>query len=285
MRLTGAVNLSSLLSAFRWKVALTWLLVLLENLLLALIPLFIGFSIDGLLAGNFDQLLILAAVLMALTVVAVGRRFYDTRAYGAMRMALGASVDGKQRQLPVSLRTARLDMARELVDFLERDVPEAMTAVIQVLVTLVVLASFDMRLAQSALFLIGAMLLLYGVFHNRFLLLNGALNNQLEQQVSALKNGRGRLWQHLKQLRCCEVKLSDTEALLYGGIFLLITAFVILNLWLCSLLPDLTAGSIFSIVSYSWEFAEAAILLPMTLQAMSRLSEISHRLNNVQAQV
>ncbi len=39
---------------------------------------------------------------------------------------------------------------------------------------------------------------------------------------------------------------------------------------------------IFSIVAYSWEFVEAAIMLPMTMQSLTRLNEITARINNVE---
>ena len=42
----GALDLKSLLRRFRGRVAATWLFVLVENTLIALIPLFIGRAID-----------------------------------------------------------------------------------------------------------------------------------------------------------------------------------------------------------------------------------------------
>jgi len=74
------LNLSSLLSAFRWRILTTWLLVALENVLIALVPLTIGIAIDGLLAKDTEQLLPLAGLLFTLIAVAVSRRLYDTRA-------------------------------------------------------------------------------------------------------------------------------------------------------------------------------------------------------------
>ena len=42
---------------------------------------------------------------------------------------------------------------------------------------------------------------------------------------------------------------------------------------------EITAGRIFSIVTYSWEFVESALVLPLTLQSWSRLAEIINRTN------
>lgn len=280
-RLQGEFGLRQLLRHFPRQIGITWLLVVVENALLALIPLLIGFAIDGLLDSDSSDLINLAWVLVTLTFVSVFRRIYDTRAYGSIRVRLGAEVDKRHHKEQVSVRSARLDMARELVDFLEEDVPELFTAVIQLVVAIIVLAIFDSQLAMSAGILLFSMIALYGCFHSLFFRLNNALNSQVERQVSILSGkSSGGLFNHLRALRQHEIRLSDSDAILYGLIFLMICAFIIFNLWLCAAIDGVTPGKLFSIISYSWEYAEAAIALPMALQKLSRLGEISQRLNS-----
>lgn len=62
--------------------------VMVENLLIAMVPLLIGLSIDGFLAGRQDDL---AVVLVLLGAIAVGKRLYDTRVYGMIRVRLGGN--------------------------------------------------------------------------------------------------------------------------------------------------------------------------------------------------
>lgn len=117
--------------------------------------------------------------------------------------------------------------------------------------------------------------------HNQFFRLNGGLNNQLECQIKVLNRGNAQSARtHLKRLRFWEVKLSDTEAILYGAIYVLIAIFMAYNLWVSTSISDIKPGKLFSIVSYSWEYVEAAIMLPITLQSWTRLKEIQTRLNN-----
>ena len=117
--------------------------------------------------------------------------------------------------------------------------------------------------------------------HAKFWEWNSALNHQMEQQVSILEQRRDRpTLVHLKRLRKFEVKLSDTEAILYGTVFILLIGLILFNLWFATQYLEATPGAIFSIVSYTWEFAEAALALPVTLQSWSRLSEITSRLKS-----
>jgi len=275
------LNVQSVYRSYPSRLGATWGLVLLENILLALIPLFMGFSIDSLLEGNSRDLVILGGVMVLLTLVMVGRRIYDTRIYGTIRVDLGLALNQRQAHQPVSVCNARLDMGRELVDFLEQEVPALLTGVIQIVVSLLVLASFGWSLALSAVGLCLFMLMLYRNCHHYFLTFNRALNNQAERQVALLATRRPvSLRRHLQLLRGWEVKISDTEAILYGGIFVGITGFILINLWLATHNGGSSTGQIFTIVSYSWEYVEAALVLPVTLQRWSRLEEVTHRINS-----
>ena len=128
-----------------------------------------------------------------------------------------------------------------------------LTGVVQLLVSIAVLFGFDRRLGLAALGALGAIVLTYALFHRRFYRLNGELNAQSELQVSILEQRRlESLVAHLRKLRRSEVRLSDTEAVLYGGIFAAMFAFVLGNVWISATIPMITAGAIFAILSYSW---------------------------------
>jgi len=279
-RISGKITLPKIVWTFRSRISVTWFLVLIENLLMAVTPLLMGFSIDGLLAGRVQELMWLALVLLLWTLVAVVRRLYDTRVYGSVRIELGTSVTDKHAKLNVSARNARLDMSRELIDFLEEEVPELITAIIQITITLIILSSFDLYLGLSCLLVTIGMLLIYAFFHKSFYRLNAAFNEQSEKQVDILHQGRRlSIFRHLRSLRLSEVRISDTEATVYGAIFLIQIVFMIFILYWSAQLAGITAGRIFSIATYAWEYLDIALLLPMTLQSWSRLSEITERIN------
>ena len=247
---------------------------------MALIPLFIGFAIDGLLDNDTTALLRLAAVIAGLIAVSVVRRIYDTRVYGTIRIALGSELIGRSDRIPVSGQNARLGMSRELVDFLEEEVPALMNSTVQLIVSLIVLFSFHPMLSYAALGSAVVMIAIYGTFHSRFFRLNADLNHQSEMQVGILESkSPERLLSHLKKLRRVEVRLSDTEAYVYGVIFVVLMGFILFNLWFATTNIETTVGTIFSIISYSWEFVDSALVLPATLQGWSRLSEIMERIN------
>lgn len=281
LRPLSSFALRPLFAMFWRRIGMTWLILTAETTLFALIPLMIGRAIDGLLASDPTQLIELAILMFALLFVAVGRRIYDTRAYGSIRVALGTRLNRRYPHLPVSARTARQDMARELVDFLEMQAPELLTALVQITTALILLWLFHPWLAGSAIIAAVVMVGIYGIAHKRFYRLNSSLNQQKERQVQILTAGGGLAFaRHLRALRRHEVRLSDTEAVVYGFIYAGLMAFLLFNLWFAAQLTDPSAGDIFSIVTYSMTFLEASIALPVALQAMTRLAEISARINS-----
>lgn len=274
------LTIATLLRTFLRPISLTWALVLIETTLTALIPLLIGFAIDGLLDGNSTALLHLTLVLAVLIFVSVLRRLYDTRIFGTIRVELCTALAERSERGSISTLNARLGMARELADFLEQQVPAVMSAAVQFIIALIVLFTFHPTLAYAALGAAVAILALYSVFHGRFFRLNAQFNQQTEKQVRILETrSRDGLLSHLTSLRGVEVRLSDTEAYMYGAIFTILLGFVVFNLWFASLHVKITVGKIFSIISYSWEFVEAALVLPITLQGWTRLSEIMKRID------
>ena len=277
------LSIRTLFRVFRFRIVVTWALTILETAMLALFPLLIGRSIDGLLDGDYTTFYQFIGAMAVLTVVATGRRVYDTRAYGSMRVALGGAQADRAGDEAVSVTNARLLMGRELVDFLEKEAPMSITGVIQIFVALVVLFSFHGYLALAAGAAAAAMLGIYGLSARRFFTLNSDLNEQSEAQVSALESrDLSRITAHLVGLRRHEVRLSDTESVVYALIFTALLTMLGFNLWFAATQTNATPGEIFSIVTYSYEFIQMSVILPMALQSLTRLAEITERINKAQ---
>jgi len=277
---SSRLSIGYLIRIFWRRVSVTWSLTLMETVTLAVLPLLIGRAIDGLLAGDWAPFHWLVGTMSVLLVLAVGRRIYDTRAYGAIRIAFGAAVVERAKEKPVSAINARLDMGREIVEFLETEAPVVLTAVVQLAVSIAVLYSFHGTLAAAAGGAAVIAILIYGASSRRFFSLNRALNQQVEKQVTVLKGGvAAALRHHLSALRRHEVRLSDTEAVVYGLIFAVLLAMLSFNLWFAATQVGTSPGQIFSIVAYSFEFIESAVILPAALQSLTRISEITQRIN------
>ena len=135
-------------------------------------------------------------------------------------------------------------------------------------------------ISASAIIALASIILIYALFRKRFFRLNRALNQQKERQVQILSAEGGLSFaRHLRAIRRHEVSISDTEAVVYGLIYLGLLGFILFNLWFATTLITPSAGDVFSIITYSTSLLEASIALPMALQTATRLAEISERIN------
>ncbi|MEM8590971.1 MAG: ABC transporter six-transmembrane domain-containing protein [Pseudomonadota bacterium] len=274
------LTLRTLLRSFPGRIALTWVMTLGETALLTLVPLFIGFAIDGLLAGGMRELWNFTGLFGTLIAVSVLRRVYDTRVYGLIRVEMGKAQVARGASLPISTLNAQLGMGRELVEFLEETLPMVMTGAVQLITAIVILFTYAPALAGAAGLAALVVLIIYSLFHRAFFRLNAALNAQTERQVGILELRSTRpALAHFMRLRRAEVRISDTEAALYGLVFVVLLAAILFNLWYATTVIAVSTGAIFAIVSYSWDFVDGTLTLPMTLQNWTRLSEIMARLN------
>ncbi|MEM9168608.1 MAG: ABC transporter six-transmembrane domain-containing protein [Pseudomonadota bacterium] len=274
------LSLGSLIGAYRMQVGVTWALTLLETVLLAGLPLQIGCAIDGLLSRDFTPFYLMIGLMAAALALAVARRVYDARAFASMRVDIGDALVRRTKASPVSTVNARLDMTGEIVDFLEHEAPAVMASCVQALVAVAVLWSFDAVLTLAAGGATLAVLLIYAVASGRFFNLNRTLNKQVERQVATLHGGHARtIRAHLTAIRDHRVAISDAEALTYGLILAVLMSMLIFNLQHATLQLDASPGRVFSIVTYSYEFLEAAVVLPAALQSLTRIAEITQRIN------
>ncbi|MEO1647648.1 MAG: ABC transporter six-transmembrane domain-containing protein [Pseudomonadota bacterium] len=276
------LSLGSLLRVYWRQVSITWTLTLLETLMMASLPLLIGGAIDGLINDSWRPFFGLAGIMATLLVTGVARRVYDTRAYGAMRVDLGANVVGNARGQSLSATNARLTMSGELIEFLEAEAPMVLTAAVHAIFSIAVLLAFHGVLAAAVGGATILALVIYALFRGRFFHLNAALHSQSEKQVAILESSKSAdLLDHLALLRRQRVRLSDLEALVYGLIFAVLLSTLGFNLWFATTQTNASSGDLFAIVVYSYEFIDSAVMFPMAMQSITRIREITDRINSV----
>ena len=273
-------TISSIVNRFKRNILLTWMLVICEFLIMILTPFLIGKSIDDLLIGKYESFYILGGSLFLLILLSVLRRVFDTRAYGNVFVWLAQEVIKRHSNENVSKQNARLEMSKGLIDFLEETLPEVISSFLQVIISACFLYYYSPNLGLGALLILVLIVAIYLLFHKRFYQLYELKNNQAEKQINILeKYDKKSLFEHLNIVRNINVRISDSEGGLYGIVFSLQIAYSLYCLWFSTEKMNLSTGAIFTIVTYSWEFVESSIVLPITMQELSKLEEIKDRLN------
>lgn len=272
---------TDLLRDNRSKLWLNYSLSLGEQLLGLLVPWAMGKAINDLLKTQYTGLLIFVALWVILAILTAARKMYDTRVFMGIYTDVVSGVIKQQREagVPAGKLVARSILVREVVEFFERDIPDIFAMVIAFIGSLVMLTLFDWHITLIAVVMLVPVLALNITLWRPINRINRSLNNSLERQTRVINQGsETRLWRHFSFLRFLRVKNSDIE----GRTWLMIELFVVLasvNVFMyTTAMPGIEAGTVFSTVTYFWEFQGSLDRLPILMQSVSRVKDILFRI-------
>jgi ABC-type multidrug transport system fused ATPase/permease subunit len=280
--MTSSALLKTLFRRYRARIFLTYALLVVEEILELLYPFVIGVAINGLLEQNYQGLIIFACQVMLHLLLGVSRRMFDTRTYTHMYAQLASDTALQQHSNGIELShiAARSGMLQGFVDFFERDVSGMIQSVFAVLGAAIMLAFYDLWLVLFCGVLVIPILILNSFYAVKSERLSKGLNDELEQQLSALgSRGEKTITKHYSLLATWRIKLSDAEAQNFGLMQIFVLALFVTALLRLGVL-HLELGSIFSVFSYILGFTAGLDKIPVLVQQLSRLRDVSKRLLN-----
>ncbi|WP_296386716.1 ABC transporter six-transmembrane domain-containing protein [Winogradskyella sp.] len=277
-------SIKSIFKRFKWKISITFLLLVIENVSKVLQPLVLGIAINDLINKKNDGLLLFCLLYGISFLIGVIRRYYDTRAYTSIYTNVASEIAEAQNQKDISVSSiaARSSLIKELVDFFEHDVTLAFTSLIGVVGALVMLALFDWWIFGACLLTIFLIFIIYSLSNKKIYSFNIGLNDELEHRITILESREQKgIIIHFKNISNWMVKLSDLETLNFGIIEILLFVLAVFALYISASTENVTAGSIFSTITYILEFSNGIFMLPIVFQQLIRLQEISSRLKSI----
>ena len=117
---------------YQWRIALTYSLTLIEDLLELSYPWATGIAINGVLDGHMESAAPLIVAWASRSTIGLLRRMYDTRLYTQVYNHIVEMTILRQRRagVPSSRVAARSAMSREFVTFFEKDVATLVTTMV-----------------------------------------------------------------------------------------------------------------------------------------------------------
>jgi len=276
------MNLGRILRDHKLKFGFTLSLLLVEAALAILFPLFIGMAIEGAMNESIAGVIQLGGLGIAALVIGVGRRIFDSRFYAKLYQKLGSKIMIKLQAQAASVKSARLSMIRELVEFLENSLPELISAIIGLIGVVVMIASLNLTVFYVSLILTACIFLIYVFSRKKTLRFNQSANDTFEKQVEVIaQNDKQELSLHLKEMMKWNIKLSDLEALNFSFSWSLLIAFLVGSILIAANNPIANYGALFSLIMYVFQYMENVISLPLFYQNYLRLQEIQQRLLDI----
>ncbi|UTY59509.1 ABC transporter six-transmembrane domain-containing protein [Massilia sp. erpn] len=260
----------------------TFSLVGLENALLLAYPVFAGYAVDAIIAGNAPRALLYALVVLAFWVVGALRRAVDTRTFTHIYTRLAVPVILNQREQLQSTSTvaARVVLARQFVDFFEQQLPLLATAVASIFGAAVMLLAIEPWVGAACLLSLLLCVVLLPQFAMRNQQLHERINDRLEHEIRLVENAQApTLMRHYGLLARLRVLLSDREAGAYLVIGSVAALLFVLAIWQLVSTPDVSAGHVYAVMTYLWTFVGSLDDAPGLTDQLARLRDIGQRVD------
>lgn len=246
-----------------------------------LYPLATAVAINGVIRGEYAQAGWLLACHLLMMGLEISARLYDTRVFTRIYANLACQVVLEARAVGIdsSIIAGRAALSREYVEFLERDLPSAVSAIIALLVALAVLLGMDAYVGLACLLLIAPLAAINHQLLRRSVRINRRLNDRLEREVIVLREGRlESVRRHFSALGGWRVRLSDAEAKAFGLMELCVVALIAAALVRLSLGAPMQAGDVYAVFAYVWRFVFALDQVPPTIQRLATLGDLNRRM-------
>ena len=267
----------------RRKLAATFGLVGLENLLLLVYPTFGGMAINAVADGNVWLALLYALIVLLMWVVGALRRSMDTRTFTRIYTEIAVPVVLDQRQTPHSAITARVALSREFVSFFEEHLPIATTSLVSVFGACIMLLVLEFWVGMAAVIVLLVVLWLLPHFASISDSLYLRLNNHLEKDNHFIRDGsESLLWKHYYLVGRLRVLISYREAFGYLAVGIAMSLLFGLAFTLMALRGYGSAGHVYSISTYLWMFAMSLDDVPRLVEQYSNLKDIGRRVELTQ---
>lgn len=272
------MDIKQILRKYRGRLLFTLSLILMEAMLGILFPLFIGYAIDDTIAKTYDGLILLGALGVALIIIGGGRRLIDSRFFAKIYTHVGIQTVNKLED-DASVKTARLSMLGETIEFMENDLPNIISHTIGLVGVIIIIAALNLNIFMGCLLVVFLVVIIYILSSGKTLSTNTAFNNELEKQVSVLSEKKeSALKLHLTKLMRWNIKLSDIETINFSLSWLIMIVLLIFSILIAVSDGIIQYGILFALVMYVFQFIESMVSLPIYYQQYLRLSEIVGRL-------
>lgn len=264
----------------RKRLIATFSLVGLENVLMLIYPVFGGWAINAVIAGNVWQAMLYGLVVLLMWLVGATRRVADTRTFTRIytEIAVPVVLEQRQREVPHSAVTARVALSREFVSFFEEHLPIAATSLVSIFGACIMLLGLEFWVGLLAVGILALFLWLLPRFAAISENLYFRLNNCLERDNHFIQKGNERqLYQHYGVVARLRVLISNREAsgyLCIGIAMSILFGFAFVHM---TLKGFGNAGHIYSVSTYLWMFAMSLDDVPRLFEQYSNLKDISQR--------
>ncbi len=283
------MTLTEIFKRFRPGFTLAMSLVIVEKLANIVEPMFLGRLIDALIgffqtqthASYFLPLTFWGAVYLVNSGIGSIRRSVDPKIYLRVYTSIAVHIAESCRINGVtnSKAAARTELSREYISFLQSRIPDIIEAIFDLGGTMVALAFYDIRISLTCLAAAVPMALVYHLYNSKVVRLQKEFHDSREDLFAVYQEKEIQdIRKYHDHMALSQMRIANWGAFNFGLLRVVLLGIFLVVLYLSIAIDRLSAGQIYSVVSYLWTFITATEFLPDLLESYTSLKDIQNRI-------
>lgn len=240
-------------------------------------PFLLGKSIDGLILGGYDWLILFAISLFVSNLFNYKRMIFDTKLYTQIYNDIVLRFL-KKDDIATSSKVARTDMAHDIVGVLEGYVHYYIATIVTILGSIFFIFSSSYQV--GLLVVLASIVIMFSVykFYPKIRQSIIVRNNQYEKKVAAITDGYDSSYLFFNRKRKLDIFESTLQGKSWLSVGFIKNVFLVLSLIvLINTTTVITVGGVITIYSYVNNFLISLMSIPVAVEMYSRLSDILKR--------
>ena len=265
----------------QYKYQLSWiyLFMLLTELSTLSTPFLLGKSIDGLINGSYNWMILLGISYFLTNFFNYKRMVYDTKVYTSIYNNIALTFL-KRNDVDVSTKIARTDMAHEIVNVLEGYVHYYIATIVTIIGSLIFIYTENWKVgvlvSTATIFIVGAVFVLYKKIKQGILVRNNHYETKLKSIESGYESSVS-FFNRRRKIEICESTIQGKNWFLINSIKYTFLLFSIMLL--VTTTKNITIGSVVTVYSYVNNFLMSLLSAPVAIEMFLRISDVVKRLD------
>ena len=242
-------------------------------------PFLLGKSIDGLINGSYNWMILLGISYFLTNFFNYKRMVYDTKVYTSIYNNIALTFL-KRNDVDVSTKIARTDMAHEIVNVLEGYVHYYIATIVTIIGSLIFIYTENWKVgvlvSTATIFIVGAVFVLYKKIKQGILVRNNHYETKLKSIESGYESSVS-FFNRRRKIEICESTIQGKNWFLINSIKYTFLLFSIMLL--VTTTKNITIGSVVTVYSYVNNFLMSLLSAPVAIEMFLRISDVVKRLD------
>ena len=283
------MTITTIVTKFKFPIALVLSFVLLENIAWIIEPTFFGKLLDALIDKfyakeqvNYILPLVIWIFIYLLNVLGgTLHRLFSGKVYAKITADTATNVIAysKKKEYSISVMFARAELAKEYIVFLKERLPEVTWQLSATFGAVFALFFYDWRIAAVAILVILPIAFINNIYRKNVVTLQKNIHDTREDQYKIFEAGdMSKIHEYYNSMIIPQTKIARWSSIDYLIIKVLLMVIFIVVLFIAVDVDKFSTGRIYAIVAYIWTFIASTDYIPGLMESLTAVRELNTRL-------